>query len=329
MKQFLRLTSLFVLLLIFKQGRAQDAVHIAIIPFKAAANSNAATFIDQVQAVVTSAFANKNRFLILDRAQTEQLKKELDAAKDNASMYARVVAEQGHLAGAEYIITGIVSPVVIGQGTASIYNSAGKQQTIDQYHGSLNLFLQINRVETGQVVFSQPLKVASHDFDKRLDADIVDNVMCHLGTAIQAQLRELFPMSMTIISVDKTKKNGLPDKVLVSGGKEMFDTGKEADCPGDKVAPGSSSSTYQAFATGIGSLFSGKKKLLLDVISQEVLQAGGKSYNREKTIGQLKVESVEGELAVCTVTEGEKDIKEFMDAKKPLIIRVKKEEVKQ
>lgn len=329
MKRFLRSASLFILILFFKQALAQDAVHIAIIPFKAAANSNAATYVDQVQSVVTSAFANKNRFLILDRGQTDHLKKELESAKDNASVYAKVVAEQGHQAGAEYIITGVVSSFNLGKTTASTYSSTAKANVnIDQFHGSMSLFLQINRVETGQVVFSQPLNITSRDYDKQSDADIIDNMMCHLGSAIQAQVRDLFPMNMMIVSVDKTKKNGLPDKVLVSGGKEMFDNGlKENTCPGDKTPNGSSSSTTAAFQT-IGNLFSGKKKILLDVVSNEVLNAGGKTYNREKIIGQLRVESVEGELAVCTVTDGEKDIKDYMDAKKPLVIRMKKEEVK-
>lgn len=70
----------------------------------------------------------------------------------------------------------------------------------------------------------------------------------------------------------------------------------------------------------------GRKKILLDVVSEEPLVAGGKTYNREKTIGELKMESVEGDLALCSVTGGDKDIKDYLDKKKPLLVKIKKDQ---
>jgi len=319
MKSPLRLTAVLILSLIFRQAYAQDAIHIAIIPFSAGNNAPPAT-VDLVQNQVTTCFVNKSRFLLLDRGQTDRIKKELDAAKQNTSVYAKVVAEQGHLAGAEYIITGIVSPFEVASKKVSTYVN-GKSVMVDQFHSIAHLTLQINRVETGQVVYSQPLVVSSRDFDKQTDADLLDNVLCRLKNTVADQVRNLFPVTMMIVSVDQVKKDGTPQKVLVSGGAEMFDNGKKATCPGDDDLTTSSSTTAAVFKS-LGNMW-GRKKIMLDVVSEEQLVAGGKTYNREKTIGELKMESVEGDLAVCSVTGGEKDIKDYLDKKKPLLVKMK------
>jgi len=319
MKLFLRLTAVLILSLIFRQANAQDAIHIALIPFTATANAPQVT-VDLVQNQVTTCFVNKSRFLLLDRGQTDRIKKELDAAKQNSSVYAKVVAEQGHLAGAEYIITGIVSPFELASKKVSTYVNS-KSVMVDQFHYIAHLTLQINRVETGQVVYSQPLVISSRDFDNKDNADLLDNVLCRLKNTVAEQVRNLFPVTMMIVSVDQTKKDGTIQKVLVSGGGEMFDDGKKATCPGDDDLTTSSSTTAAAFKT-LGNLW-GRKKILLDVVSEEALVAGGKTYNREKTIGELKMESVQGDLALCSVTAGDKDIKDYLDKKKPLLVKIK------
>jgi len=322
MKSPLRLTAVLILSLIFRQAYAQDAIHIALIPFTGSANTPQAT-IDMIQNQVSSCFVNKSRFLLLDRGQTDRLKKELDAAKQNTSVYAKVVAEQGHLAGAEYIITGTVIPLEMNQKKVSTYVNS-KSVMVDQYYSIAHLTLQINRVETGQVVYSQPLVINSRDFDKKDNADLLDNVLCRLKNTVADQVRTLFPVTMMVVSVDQAKKDGTPQKVLVSGGAEMFDNGKKATCPGDDDLTTSSSTTASVFKS-LGNMW-GRKKILLDVVSEEPLVAGGKTYNREKTIGELKMESVEGDLALCSVTGGDKDIKDYLDKKKPLLVKIKKDQ---
>src|ERR1700744_1430462 len=106
MKKNLLLAITVCLLFIIKQAAAQNSVptHIAIIPFTSPIPKNE-TITHDVQGELASCFI-KSRFYLLDRSATDKLKKELDATKDDASLYAKVVAEKGHLANAEYIITG-------------------------------------------------------------------------------------------------------------------------------------------------------------------------------------------------------------------------------
>ena len=285
--------------------RAQDApIHIAIIPFTSSNNVyNERSITEQVQNEVASCFANKDRFFLLDRGTTDKLKTELDAAKDNASVYAKVVANQGHLAGAEYIITGVVDPLEIGETTTT--NTYTKITSV-AYHGSIRLSLNIIKVETGRVFYNEPLTITSKDFNNKSNSDIQDNAMCWLKSKVQELVRTLFSAPMIILSVEKEKK-GLPEKVLVNAGAEILDNGKRSSCDG----------------LTLGSLFQ-SKKLALEVYSEESITAGGKTYKRVKVIGALKVASIEGELAVCDVSTGAEAIKTLLDSKQSPLVRIAK-----
>lgn len=216
---FLALT-LFLLFFVSLSDAQTSPTHVAIIPFTCS-NPNAVSVANLVQSEVASCFVNKDRFYLLDRGVTEKLKNELEAAKQNTSMYAKVVAEQGHLAGAEYIITGIVDPMDIEE---SDNKSLLSTTTIVQYHGILHLLLEINAVETGKVMYSQPIIVTSADFTSKTGSSILTNALCKLKTQVQIEVRNLFPPIMTIVKVESEKK-GLPEKILINSGSEMFDNG--------------------------------------------------------------------------------------------------------
>jgi hypothetical protein len=293
-------------LLLITRANAQDAVHIAIIPFTASATTATANAVTSlVEEQVASCFVNKGRFYLLDRGVTEKLKKELDAAKDNSSLYAKVVAQQGHLAGAQYIITGKVNDwAVVPNKTTNMYN-----KVVTTYHGNLKASIQINSVESGQVVFSEPFSIVSNEFDNATATDIFDDAACKFKAAVRAKVRNLFSSTITIIHVEK-EKNGVPQQVLINAGKDIFEDGKNSGCA---VVTSSS-------LAAIGNLFT--KKIRLEVISTEEVTYGGSTSKREKKIGELKISSVEGEVAVCDVTDGAKDIKTYLDAKKPLTVKI-------
>jgi hypothetical protein len=278
---------------------AQEAVHIGIIPFSPADNNaGAVTTIAEEQ--VASCFVNKGRFYLLDRGVTEKLKRELDATKENSSLYSKVVAQQGHLAGAQYLITGKVNSLELSSSTSKNYLTS---KTTTNYHGTVRIALQINSVESGQVIFQEPFTIISSDFENNSSSDILDNIMCRFKSAVRNKVRNLFSSDITIIHVEK-EKNGIPQKVLINVGKEMFEDGKNSNCE-----PSSS----------IASFFT--KKIVLDVIVVDNVSYGGTTAKREKKIGELKVDSVEGDVSVCDVSKGDKDIKACLDAKTPLIIK--------
>lgn len=293
-------------LLLVGRANAQDAIHIAIIPFTSPVSNPAFNQVTSlVEEQVAACFVNKGRFYLLDRGVTEKIKKELDAAKDNASLYAKVVAQQGHLAGAQYLITGKVNAwEVVPNKTTNMYGKA-----VITYHGNLKASLQINSVESGQVVFSEPFNIVSNEFDNATQTDIFDDAACKFKSAIRVKVRNMFASTITIIHVEK-EKNGVPQQVLINAGKDIFEDGKSAGCA---VVTSSS-------LAAIGNLFT--KKIHMDVISVEEVTYGGSTSKREKKVGELKISSVEGEVAVCDVTDGAKEIKTYLDAKKPLIVKI-------
>lgn len=300
MKRYCLLTLIFALLFALRL-HAQDAIHIGIIPFTSI-DYNAQPITSLVEEQVSACFANKGRFYLLDRSVTEKLKKELESAKENTSLYAKIVAEQGHMAGAQYLINGKVSDLEIGQ--TSTKNYLG--QTTITYHGTLHISVQVNTVETGRVFFNEPYTIVSKDFDSQSRGDILDNILCKFKTALKTKIRDVFPSTLAIVHVEKEKK-GVPEQVLINAGKDMFDTGKTTNCD----VPSALSS--------ISSIFSAK--IVLEVIEMEDVTYGSTLVKREKKIGELKIASVEGDVSVCNVSKGGKEIKDAMDNKKNLVIR--------
>lgn len=309
MKKLLLFTFLVIALNLFNKLYAQDQpIHIAIFPFTSATGeSDMVTAVDMIQNVVASSFANKDRFYILDRGQTEKIQKELDRAKDKSAIYASVKAQQGHLAQAEFIISGVVNSY--GYGTTNVLVN---YKYVTEYHATLRLSLQIVKVETGRTIYSEPLVIQSSEFPTQNPSDIADNIICRFGAKMKSITRALFPPPVTIIQVAKEKK-GLPQQVLINGGSELFDTGTRSNCDLDNNA------YVKAF--NLKKLFT--KKTTLDVCTSEVLTVNGKDYQQNKVIGALKIEEIQGtDLSLCDVTDGAEAIKEAMDAKKNILVKI-------
>jgi hypothetical protein len=310
---------------------AQDKpIQIAIIPFTPTTR-NAFTITKDVQAIVASCFAAKDRFYLFDRGVTDKLKKELNAAKDNASLYSKVVAESGHLANAEYIITGIVDSVMYS-GTNSkdvlstnIKNALDAKAKFTRFHGTIHLALAIYKVETGKTILDKPYIITSREFDDYNESSILENVLCRLTNSLQTDIRALFPPMTMIVSVDKKNKKGLPEIVLVNGGSEVFDSGKQqSGCSGDEEVSLASktSAVTSVFKKAKGALMS--NKIILDVFIPEDINMGSKTLRREKVIGQLKINSIEKDLTVCSVVKGAEEIKTYMDNNKPVYVKIQK-----
>jgi len=286
MKKFLLYLVSPLLLFAANYSRAQNTdqpVHIAIIPFTASGYGRA-DITAAVQNEVTSCFANKGRFFLMDRAVTEKLKQELESAKDNASVYAQVVAEQGHLANAEFIITGIVSPVQI---QTSVYNN------VTTYVATVRIAIQMDKVETGRVFYNTPISIQSIGCVS--EAAATDNVLCRFGTQFKGIVRSLFSPPMLILEVVKDKK-GVPQKVRVNAGTDMFDSGKDDAC-----------------GSILTSWITGKKKIWLEVYTEHEISGGGKTYKTTQVFGTLKVDAVDGETSVCDVSTGAEEIKAMLD----------------
>ena len=220
-------------------------------------------------------------------------------------------AEQGHLGQAEFIITGVMNSYAIGS-DKTYYN----YQYITQYHASLRLSLQIVKVETGRTIFSDPIIIKSIDFATLSKGDIDDNLLCKLREKMKGIVRSLFPPDLMILHVEKEKK-GLPYQVLINGGSELFDNGKDnTSCDIDER------NVYQKAGKGLASMFSsGKTKL--DVFISDEFTANGKTYSQTSLIGTMRIDEVQGnDLSLCTILSGADVIKQDMDANKTLVVKL-------
>ena len=318
---------LFLLLQTSTSLAQEPGIPIAILPFTAN-NANAKTITNLVQETVARSFVSKKRFFLIDRSKTDKLKKEIELSKTKDFINSATFIESGRQAGAAFIITGTVDPLEISLNTSKDMLSGDmkkpleKKETVDRYIGSLALILQISRVEDGKVILSKPILVKSAEFDIKNETKIRENIICHLENTMQSELRSLFPPLMMIVGIETKSKKDLPEKVLINAGNDMFDDSKNnSPCPGD--AEISTASATSAVASVFNKI-TGGKKIALEIYTIEKVNVAGKTMNREKTIGELKLDKIEDDnFSICSVVSGEKEIKTFLDSKQTLYVKMK------
>lgn len=305
MKKTFLIVQLIIALLFYTQVRAQNApVHIGILPFTSPAN-NGNSITDLVQSCVANAFANKSRYVLLDRDQTDAALKELEKAKESSSVYAKPVVEQGHQAIAAYLISGVVEPLEMGQ--TEVTTNYLTQAKTTMYHGTIHLSLKITRVEDNRIIYDEPIIVKSADYVAGSSSDIPDNAICRLNGQLKNIVRTYFPVNMVIYQVEKEKK-GLPDVVSVNAGDDIFDNGKKNACSSEVT---------------LANLF--KKKIVLEVYTDKVETVMGQPIHTVKPVAVLKVLTVDGETSTCTVVSGANEIKAELDNKIFPLVRIQKE----
>lgn len=305
MKNTFLIVQVIICLLFYKQVRAQSApVHIGILPFTTSAN-NGNSITDLVQSCVANAFANKGRYVLLDRDQTNAALKELERAKENSSVYAKPVVEQGHQAIAAYLISGVVGPLEMGQ--TEVTTNFYTQAKTTKYHGTIHLSLKITRVEDNRIIYDEPIVVKSADYDAASSSDVPDNAICRLNGQLKNIVRTYFPVNMVLYKVEKEKK-GLPDMVSVNAGDDIFDSGKMNTCSSE---------------SSLANLF--KKKIVLEVYTDKVEIVMGEPIHTIKPVAVLKVLTVDGETSTCIVVNGAQEIKAELDNKIFPMVRIQKE----
>jgi hypothetical protein len=283
-----------------------EKTYVAIMPFVSVQSENKNTTA-QLQEKTLSFLKKKIDLEVIDRSKDSLVLKELRNQTRSVSVIAKGMADQGKLSGATDILVGTVTNVGIGE--REIKNDLEKEI---KYSCIINFSLQIIDVATGTVKKQMTLEGSTKTKDAVSDAATsisrifgggkkleeggqiilsstkeaaIDAAVTSAEREIGIWLNKLYPVTLNMLSVES--RNGkYPETVLIGGLDETYTKGTK-----------------------------------VKVIEVAYLaDSNGKKFRQEKKIGTLKILERQGEVCLCRITDGEKDIEEKIDAKKILLV---------
>ncbi|MBL7749302.1 MAG: hypothetical protein JNM19_17820 [Chitinophagaceae bacterium] len=304
--------SLLCALVLNNTPHAQDSKpSIAVLPFiSAVSNTSQSNYTSIVQDMVTQQLVKGNRFNILDRSKFQKVLDELNVQKQEEFLNSKIV-EQGRLEGAAYLVTGVINQMSVTEERYQEYNSVTKMYELKNRHNvEIKFSFQVIDVARGIAVHQENLYAKNTPNHDNKQADALENAQCLLRKQVKMSVAKIFPEEIQLVSVEKEDKKGLPDMVLISAGTNYFDEDykKGNECEKglmDKI-----------------NIFKKKESVKLKVYEEETITVGDKIMKREKLIGWLKLDKVEGEFSICEVTEGAEIIKDKLASKKTLLVRI-------
>jgi len=254
-----------------------DKTAIAVFPFGATQVDRGRAM--QIHDMVIEVLRAKSNIELIDRSTDSLLVKELDLQIREQSMAAGGLVQQGKVIGAKNMITGAVTNLTVEQKTGGgTYNAV-------QYTANLNFSLQLIDVESGRVIsarnfnnregsrisFASLLGASSPSKD-----EAITQAVQAAKKLVMAWINESYPPEIKIVNIEERDSHGFPKTILVSG----ID----------------------------GSLQRGSQLTINETVTVPV--DGGKSLQRVKKVAELRVTEIQGDITVCRVTDGERDIEE-------------------
>lgn len=257
----------------FTLSFCQEKPTIAILPFQFNSSVTQADA-NAIAQKVESGFINSKRFTVIERTNFEQIFKELDAQKSEVYLNSSKLAKQGELIGASQIVVGNVS-------------SAGNE--------GVTFNIKVVDVSTGETIGSKTisdygkrkgmsitkslLDVATSNKTARINdntANILGGALLNIDNEIQEFITDTYALTYEIIEISKTKGEEAIEIIIVGGREDGL-----------------------------------KSSATLEVIQESIKTLGSKKLRQKSAIGKIKVEKVEGDVTVCKVTSGGKEIKEY------------------
>lgn len=291
--------------------QTEEKVLIAVLPFigSSTAQSN---YVSAIQEYVSKEFIGKSRFEIVDRSKFTSVLKELNIQKSEEFLNSKIV-EQGRLSGAQYLVTGIVSDAgmkSVVQEKLTTYGGkpTGGTHTEIEYQGTISFSFQVIEVATSKAIYQENINAKSGTSALSGEGNAMQTALCKIKKPIKTALLKLFPPEISIIQIESKTKKGLPEKVLISAGNSFFDEEKTKDCVFE-------------IDEKITNLFK-KTGIFLKVYEVEVMNVNGKEIKREKEVGKLKLDEVQGDVSICKVDDGAKEIMERMAGGKKLYLKI-------
>jgi hypothetical protein len=286
MKRWMLLTALLCSCVAYTQ---EARVPVAVFPFGSVLKQDRGRAV-QIHAMVLDVLRAKSNINLIDRSQDTLLIKELDHQITEYSMAADNLVEQGKVMGARHMLVGVLSNISVDR-KSRVYNDpiTQKSRIVQEYTATLNFTLQISDVETGKMI--------SHkSFSSQQGTGLLGMVNLGIGTSaedaiakailanrrhILSWINETYPPLIQILGIESRDKKGVPETIMVSG----------VD----------------------GTLKKGAKLVISEV--QMIPVPNGPALKRVKKMAILKIMSFQGDVTVCRIVDGEKDIEEKMNAK--------------
>jgi len=298
--------SLFLLAIIMlpaitKANQKEEKVSLAILPFvlsNASATANKGN-VATIQETVAMEFADKSKFNVLDKPKFDKIVQDLKIQSSEDFLNSKII-KQAKQMGARFLVTGLVSEYKMTWSEKT--NPKKKKEKIISYLCSLKMSFAIIDVETGKLLFDDPINTTSDDANGSDSLSASRKALSDMHNEVKAQIKNIGDVAagntndakdnrdedLKILGVDKADKKGLPETILLNGGGTIIKDGPDA------------------------------KKIMISVCVPETV-AG---YKRDKEIGQLKVAKVENEVVICEVKSGAKEIGDGIKAKTAFIVKI-------
>lgn len=301
-------SAFFFLLLFTSQAQDAEKTTIAVLPFVNGSGTNT-SYASVVQDYVTKEIIKGQRFDILDRSKFKKVLEELNIQKSEEFINSKIV-EQGKLSGAQYIVTGVLTHLGTNKSSNTIVDTKGRPTTTETWNAEIKFSFQVIDVATSRAALQENFSGVSSANTSEIAAQ--ENAQCKVNKQVKYAIMKLFPQEIEIISIEKSSKKGMPEEVLISAGTNYF---------GENFQKGDECSGVLNVSNMIGGLFK-KETVRFKVYEVETMTVNGKSIKRERELGKLSLKKVEGDVSICDVNDGEKQILDKLNAKQRILVKI-------
>jgi TolB-like protein len=283
---------LSIILIATLPALAQDKVGVGILSFTYVSNAAKQGDVNSIQETVTNAFVKTKRFNIVDRTKMDALKQEKNLQKSEDFIDGSVI-QQGVSLGANYLISGHV----IAAQADRMEAADDKGNVTITYKAKLSIQLKVIDVATGQVITSETIEPKAGNallgmmgIGAASPEQAIATAVKNIEGKVDDFVGRNFPVSFVIVEIQEKDGKGNAKKVMIAG----------------------------------GTAFGLKKSDKLKVVEVSTVMVNGKSLERKKEIGELKIDKVEDEnFSTCSVTAGGIDINSKFEAKAKLLVITK------
>ena len=186
-----------------------DLPRVGVSIFKTISNAQYANIIS---AKVVKVLTDSKRFIVLDRTSQEAVKRELETQKSEAFLDSKTTAKQDNLMGAQWIVAGDITKLMI-------FPNKSSDGTVQGYKASIMFTLQVQDVESGKTNQAESFSSLTDKWSASQQTAINTAV-----NMVENDLLDYFNKEFTIttkIAKILTSKKDAATTVLISGGKSF------------------------------------------------------------------------------------------------------------
>lgn len=278
--------TVYLLVLFIGVAQSQEKTTIGILPFS---YNSALSYNDvfTIQEAVLNAFVKVQKFNIVDRGNWQGLQTERSLQNTQDFINTSAI-KKGMSLGAKYLISGHLSAILVTPMVLTDFNN------MQHFYSSVKISLQLKiiSVESTQIIASEVMDVYGGDAYNETTQELAyGRAILNIEPNIRDFIRRNFDKSQfVIVNVEKSDRKKRPVTVLINGGLN------------DGLAYGHT----------------------LTIVETTTLTVEGKTVQRKKNIGLLRIMKIEdNNFSIGTITSGKDEVKKSMDIGKKLFAMFK------